>query len=209
VRRPGFTISKLLVTIAIIAVLIALLLPSAARPDGVGVRSQPAARTATQASGRANGREWFWGAVSGALAIGLIWAVRSRSRAPAPALPDLPLSALKALAAEPQLTGPQAALIISHLQSLRPADLERIQRSSLLPLDDVESNENFTNWDRFAEERLGESLLVECPSCEAVLGGIWLRPTIGCPSCHHRFLIEESPFVTIQDRLTKWPALLA
>jgi hypothetical protein len=31
-----------------------------------------------------------------------------------------------------------------------------------------------------------------------MLAGLWLRPTMGCPSCHHRFPIHESPLVTVE-----------
>ena len=69
-------------------------------------------------------------------------------------------------------------------------------------LDFLMSQADSRNWDRFVLDRLGESLLVTCPTCKASLAGLWLQPTMGCPSCHHRFRIEESPTVTVHDRLT-------
>ena len=66
-------------------------------------------------------------------------------------------------------------------------------------LDDVTSQHDSRHWDRFVEGRLVESLLVTCPTCGAVLAGHWLRPILGCLSCHHRFPIHESPAVTIHD----------
>jgi peptidoglycan/xylan/chitin deacetylase (PgdA/CDA1 family) len=161
----------------------------AARPDLVDVRSRGAGRTARETSGGAIGRMWFWGVLSGATAVGLFWAVRSRFRQKEPIFPELPLSILESLAIELKLTGPQAQLIVQRLQVLRPADLRRIQSASC---------NNCGEWDRFVEERLGESLRVTCPTCGAVLAGLWLRPTLGCPSCHHRFPIHQSPAVTVE-----------
>jgi peptidoglycan/xylan/chitin deacetylase (PgdA/CDA1 family) len=226
----------------------------AARPDVVDVRSRPAGGTATHASDRAMQHNWFWGAFSGAVAIGLLWAVRSRAREPIPIFPELPLSVLDALAAEPNMTGPLAAMIVRRLRQLRPADLDRIRTKSLLSrlreaggqvsdvdlevldpgrlaitqakdagwvrdvglrwcltpegrrlLDELVSQNNSEHWDRFIEERLDESLLVTCPTCRTVLAGLWLRPTLGCHSCHHRFPIHQSPAVTIESRAHSAP----
>ena len=60
-------------------------------------------------------------------------------------------------------------------------------------LDDEASRDDSRPWIHFVEERLGESLLVTCPTCAAELPELWLRPTLGCPSCHHRFPIHDSP----------------
>ncbi len=67
-------------------------------------------------------------------------------------------------------------------------------------LDDEASQDDSRPWIHFVEERLGESLLVTCPTCGAKLPGLWLRPTLGCPSCHHRFPIHDSPAVTVRAR---------
>jgi hypothetical protein len=164
----------------------------AARPDVVDVKSRSSGKVASQTSDELTGREWFlWGASSGAMAVGLLWAVRARSRRRLPPVPELPLAVLEALATELELTGPQAALIVRRLQALKPTELERIQAKK--------SHAETRHWDRFVQERLGESLMVTCPTCGSMLSGLWLRPTMGCPSCHHRFLIEESPAVTIHD----------
>ncbi len=222
----------------------------AARPDLVDVKSRPSASTLPHAFQSAAGREWFWGALCGAAAVALLWALRSRSRSPAPALPELPLSVLEALAAESNLTGAQAALIVRRLQALRPDELEWIRTYSLLfrlsssggqlpdagldavdpgrlaiakakeagwvrqagetwhltpdgrqTLDFMASREDSRNWRPFVERRLGESLLVTCPTCGEMLESFWLRPALGCPSCHHRFPIEASPAVTVRSRI--------
>jgi hypothetical protein len=55
--------------------------------------------------------------------------------------------------------------------------------------------------DDFVLERLGESLRVTCPTCGSILAGLWPRPTLSCPSCHHRSAIEESPAVTVDGRI--------
>ena len=70
-------------------------------------------------------------ALVGALVVGLAWFVRSRSRKPAVGPPELPLSVLKALAAEPKLTGPQAAMIVRRLQALKPSEVELVRMKSL------------------------------------------------------------------------------
>jgi peptidoglycan/xylan/chitin deacetylase (PgdA/CDA1 family)/uncharacterized lipoprotein YddW (UPF0748 family) len=46
-------------------------------------------------------------------------------------------------------------------------------------------------WDQFVEDRLAEWLQVSCPNCGATQIGHWLRPTLGCPSCHSRFALSE------------------
>ena len=223
----------------------------AARPEVVDVKSLSSGKVASQTSDGLARREWFiWGALTGAMAVGLVWAVRSRSRVPQTALPELPLPVLEALATEPQLTGTQAAMIVRRLQVLKPEELERIRAKSLLLrlseaggqlrdvdaealdpgcltitrakeagwirdvdwtwsltpegrryLDFLMSQSDSRHWDRFVEDRLGESLIVTCPTCDSKLAGLWLRPTMGCPSCHRRFPIEESPAVTIHDRV--------
>ena len=233
--------------------------PPAARPDLVDVRSSSSGRTSPQVPAGASRWEWFWGALAGAVAIGLLWAVRSRFKEPQPALPELPLSILEALAGEPKLTGPQAALIVGRLQSLCPDELEWIRTHSLLfrlleeggqfpdvGLDALDpgrlavtrakeagwirnagetwcltsdgrqmlkfmaSREDSRHWRPFVDRRLGESLLVTCPTCGDQLESLWLRPTLGCPSCHHRFPIERSPCVTVRAQLkSNAPARLA
>jgi hypothetical protein len=50
-------------------------------------------------------------------------------------------------------------------------------------------------WDHFVEDRLEESLQVSCPHCGATQMGHWLRPTLGCASCHRRFRLRESRLV--------------
>jgi hypothetical protein len=50
-------------------------------------------------------------------------------------------------------------------------------------------------WELFIEDRLEESLQVACPHCGAAQMGHWLRPTLGCPSCHRRFSLRESTTV--------------
>ncbi len=164
-----------------------------------------------------------------------------------PALPELPLSVLEALAAEPTLSGPLAAVIVRRLQALGPDELEWIRTHSLLfrlleaggqfpdvgidaldpgrlavtkakdagwihnagetwyltsdgrqMLKFMASREDSRHWRPFVDRRLGESLLVTCPTCGEQLESLWLRPTLACPSCHHRFAIEESPCVTVR-----------
>jgi hypothetical protein len=55
-------------------------------------------------------------------------------------------------------------------------------------------------WDRFVEDRLAEWLVVTCPHCSATQTGHWLRPTLGCPSCHARFSLCEVATVMPQKR---------
>jgi hypothetical protein len=55
-------------------------------------------------------------------------------------------------------------------------------------------------WEHFVEDRLEESLQVACPHCGATQIGHWLRPTLGCPSCHRRFSLRESNTVVPQKR---------
>ena len=218
-----------------------------ARPDLVYVKSSSFGRTSLQLARRASPWEWFWGALGGAAAIGLLWAVRSRSKPPQPALPELPLPVLEVLAAEPKLTGPLAAVIVRRLQALCPDELEWIRTHSLLfrlleaggqfpdmGLDALDpgrlavtkakeagwirnagetwyltsdgrqmlkfmaSREDSRQWRPFVDRRLGESLLVTCPTCGEQLESLWLRPTLDCPTCRHRFAIEESPAVTVR-----------
>lgn len=186
-------------------------------------RQHPEAPARSTAS-VAIGRDWFWGALAGAAAVGLIWAARARSRTQTLALPELPLASLEALATESELTGPQAALIVRRLQTLESNEMDAIRKKLLLlgrsgaggESSDVEITEpdpgtpegrqllgqlatgaNSVNWDQFVEDRLGELLLVTCPTCRAMLRSLWLRPNVGCPSCHHRFSIHESPVVTV------------
>ena len=221
--------------------------PPAARPDFVDVKSSSSGRTTLQVPGGASRWEWFWGALVGAAAIGLLWAARSRSRSPQEPLPELPLSVLEVLAAEPKLTGPLAAVIVRRLQALCPDELEWIRTHSLLfrllesggqfpdgELDALDpgrlavtkakgagwirlagetwyltsdgrqmlkfmaSREDSRHWRPFVDRRNGESLLVTCPTCGERVESHWLRPTLDCPSCHHRFAIEESPAVTVR-----------
>ena len=101
--------------------------PAAARPVRVDVKSSASGRTFSQASQAASRWEWFLGALVGAAAVGLLWAVRARSQSPPPVLPELPLSLLEVLAAEPKLTGPLAAVIVRRLQAIRPDELESIR----------------------------------------------------------------------------------
>ncbi len=221
-------------------------LQPAARPDHVEVKSLSSTGTGARASQRAIGRDWFWGALAGAVAVALLWAARVRSKPQTLAMPDLPLTILEALAAESSLTGPQAALIVRRLQSMEPTEQRAIRKKLVLVRRskaggqgwDVDSTEpepgalaiaraNHMNgnhdtdenryvtpevrqflghlangagarhWDQFVEDRLRESLLVTCPTCQATLPSLWLRPNVGCPSCHHRFPIHESPAVTV------------
>ncbi len=199
-------------------------LQPAARPDLVDVKSSSSFNTSARASQRAIGRDWFWGALAGAAAVGLIWAARARSRTQTPAFPELPLASLEALATESELTGPQAALIVRRLLTLESNEMDAIRKKLVLlgrsgaggESSDVEITEpdpgtpegrqllghlatgaNSVNWDQFVEDRLGELLLVTCPTCRAMLRSLWLRPNVGCPSCHHRFSIHESPVVTV------------
>jgi hypothetical protein len=223
---------------------------AAARPDFVDVHARSGGKAAPPASGGASGRDWLWGALGGAAAVGLFWAVRTHSREPVPAFPELPLSVLETLAAESEMTGPQASLIVRRLESLGPTELARIRTKSLLSrvseaggqladsdafaldpgrltinkataagwirdvdgnwsltpqgrrfLDELMSQHDLQHWDRFVAERLGESLKVACPTCGAVLASLWLRPTLGCLSCHHRFPIDQSPAVTVETRI--------
>jgi hypothetical protein len=55
------------------------------------------------------------------------------------------------------------------------------------------------SWDHFVLARLDESLSVTCPTYGAELPGLWLRASLGCLSCHHRFPIHQSPTVLIED----------
>jgi peptidoglycan/xylan/chitin deacetylase (PgdA/CDA1 family) len=55
-------------------------------------------------------------------------------------------------------------------------------------------------WEQFIEERLGESLQVTCPHCGATQIGHWLRPSLGCPSCHRRFSLRDSDTVVPHRR---------
>jgi hypothetical protein len=55
-------------------------------------------------------------------------------------------------------------------------------------------------WERFVEDRLEESLQVACPHCGASQTGHWLRPTLGCPSCHRRFPLRDSQVVVPHRR---------
>ena len=105
---------------------------NAARPDKLDVRSRTTEGPASGVRERAAGSGWFWGALGGAAAVALLWAFRSRSRAPAPPFPELPLAVLEVLLEEPKLTGPQASLIVRRLQSLEPDELELIRTKSLL-----------------------------------------------------------------------------
>jgi hypothetical protein len=161
----------------------------------------------------------------------------------------MPLSVLTALASEPELTGPQANVIVRRVQALNPSELERTWAEGLLTrlseaggwlrieeaealdpgslaisraleeksihnngqawaltqegrrfLDGRASRDDSRRLARFVEERVGESLVVICPTCGAELAGLWLRSTLGCPSCHHRFPIHNSPTVSVQAR---------
>jgi hypothetical protein len=67
-------------------------------------------------------------------------------------------------------------------------------------LDASPNRSDSPTWVRFVEARLSESLTVTCPSCASSLPGLWLRGTYGCPSCHIRFPIEQSPTVVIHGR---------
>jgi hypothetical protein len=78
------------------------------------VSAHPAGARARDAS-RGSISAWLWGLV-GAVAVGLLWAFWSRSHRPAPAFPEMPLSVLTALASEPELTGPQANVIVRRLR---------------------------------------------------------------------------------------------
>jgi hypothetical protein len=55
-------------------------------------------------------------------------------------------------------------------------------------------------WERFVEDRLEESLQVACPHCGASQMGHWLRPTLGCLSCHRRFPLRDSQIVVPHRR---------
>ncbi len=220
----------------------------AAHPDIVDARPHSAGGTDSQTPERTAGPGWFWGALGGAAAVAVLWAIRSRSRESMPPLPELPPRILEALLTEPRLTGPQAAMIVRRLQALEPDTLELIRTKSLLCrlceaggqlrdgelqafdpggltiakakeagwisvadwtwsmtpdgrqfLDFLMSQTDSRDWDRFVLDRLGESLEVTCPTCGTALEGLWLPPTLGCPSCHHRFPIEASPEVTVHN----------
>jgi hypothetical protein len=56
------------------------------------------------------------------------------------------------------------------------------------------------DWIRFVEDRIGETLTVTCPSCGTCQQGHWMRPTLGCPACHHRFQLRESAAVIRRGR---------
>jgi hypothetical protein len=220
----------------------------AARPDLVNLSAHPARAWAPDASRRSIS-PWLSGLI-GAIGVGLLWwSFWARLHRPAPTFPEMPLSVLTALASEPELTGPQANVIVRHLQALNPSELERIWAEGLLTslseaggwlrieeaealdpgslaisraleekwihnngqawaltpegqrfLDGRTSRDDSRRLARFVEERLGESLVVICPTCGAELAGLWLRPTLGCPSCHHRFPIHNSPTVSVQAR---------
>ena len=86
----------------------------------------------SSSAGWSNSAGMDLGHVGRRAAIGVLWAVRSRSKASRQALPELPLSVLEALAAEPRLTGPLAAVIVHRLHALCPDELEWIRTHSLL-----------------------------------------------------------------------------
>ena len=55
-------------------------------------------------------------------------------------------------------------------------------------------------WEQFVEDRLEESLQVTCPHCGGTPIAHWLRPTVGCPSCHRRFSLRECATVVPHRR---------
>src|SRR5262249_25579154 len=73
---------------------------------------------------------WVWAGAGFAAAL-LILVLRLRDGRRLPALPDLPLSALECLAAEPALRGDQAVFITQSLQRLQAAELDRIRGDTL------------------------------------------------------------------------------
>jgi peptidoglycan/xylan/chitin deacetylase (PgdA/CDA1 family) len=50
-------------------------------------------------------------------------------------------------------------------------------------------------WVQFVENRLHETLLLKCPHCGTDQPGHWLHSKLGCPTCHHRFSLRDSPAV--------------
>jgi hypothetical protein len=55
-------------------------------------------------------------------------------------------------------------------------------------------------WEQFVEDRLKESLQVNCPNCGATQSGHWLSPTLGFRSCHRRFSLRESAVAVPRKR---------
>ncbi|HZW32106.1 MAG TPA: polysaccharide deacetylase family protein [Isosphaeraceae bacterium] len=75
---------------------------------------------------------------------------------------------------------------------LTPAGSDRLRR--------LLAEETDRAWEQFVEDRLEESLQVTCPHCGATPIAHWLRPTVGCPSCHRRFSLRECATVVPHRR---------
>jgi hypothetical protein len=114
----------------------------AAPPDKPVRAAAPALEAATQAAPSGlprrplvrNATVWALagsGFVVATLTVLLVLRHRPQPRAAAD-VPEFPLSALAALAVEPVLRGDQAILITQRLQSLEPAEIDRIQSDALL-----------------------------------------------------------------------------
>jgi peptidoglycan/xylan/chitin deacetylase (PgdA/CDA1 family) len=71
----------------------------------------------------------------------------------------------------------------------------RLAASGLARLRDVRSDRDLLDCVQFVENRLNETLEVECPHCHTNQPGHWMRATLGCPTCHHRFPLRDSPAV--------------
>ena len=104
----------------------------ATRPALVDPSARLAGATARDASRESIIPSWLWGLMGGASAVTLLWFVRARSNRPEPTFPDMPLSVLKALASEPELTGAQADLIVRRLAAVRPVELDVLRAAQLL-----------------------------------------------------------------------------
>ncbi len=146
-------------------------------------RATPRTRPTRTPTGATSIWGWLGGLLGGATLVALGWALQVRWKAPLdPVFPELPLATLETLAAEPQLTGTQCALVMQSLRTLKPQDLEHIP---------------ITKWDLFVAKRLEEALTVACPFCDALNEGLWLQPVIVCTACHHRFPIHQSAVVKV------------
>lgn len=68
----------------------------------------------------------------------------------------------------------------------------RLTPEGMSRLGELNGDREHRDWVQFVESRMMETLTVTCPKCSATQQGHWMRATLGCPSCHHRFQLRES-----------------
>lgn len=74
----------------------------------------------------------------------------------------------------------------------RSGDAWRLTADGAARVAELMDDPHRRDWIRFVESRIAENLTVTCPSCGTCQQGHWMRPTLGCPSCHRRFQLTES-----------------